>query len=176
MWVHARMHARTHACMHARTHAPCVGRPAPHGARDVVRKGIAHEALVNIWRIPISSEMCIDMSVYRALLPELNAPLWICSVRHRRRCRGRCRGSCSGTTHQVSGSHTTQKHHDSSQFIFSGSWAQRGPISHRFLNWFHRYCAPSPRTLVIKVCLHLLQVYTVLQMGLQTTQARLGNL
>lgn len=50
-----------------------------------------------------------------------------------------------------------------------------GPIPHRFSNWFHRYCAPSPRTLVIKVCQRLLQVYTVLQMGLQTEPGAIGD-
>ena len=43
-----------------------------------------------------------------------------------------------------------------------------GPIPHQFPNWFYRYCAPPPRTLVIKVCQRPLQVHTVLQMGLQT--------
>ena len=50
-----------------------------------------------------------------------------------------------------------------------------GPIPQRFSNWFHRYCAPSLRTLVIKVCQHPLQVYTVLQMGLRTELGVIGE-
>ena len=50
-----------------------------------------------------------------------------------------------------------------------------GPIPHRFSNWFYRYCAPPPRTLVIKVCQRPLQVHTVLQMGLQTEPDAIGE-
>ena len=34
-----------------------------------------------------------------------------------------------------------------------------GPIPHQFPHWFYRYSVPPPRTLVIKVCQRLLQVY-----------------
>ena len=60
-----------------------------------------------------------------------------------------------------------------------GSLEATGDQSHtHFLIDFHRYCAPSPRTLVIKVtvCQHLLQVYTVLQMGLQTEPGAIGEI
>ena len=50
-----------------------------------------------------------------------------------------------------------------------------GPIPDQFSNWFYRYCAPPPRTLVIKVCQCPLQVHTVLQMGQQTEPGAVGE-